>query len=210
MAPQKISKPKEEKIKVIQSYLFCGKKAFNTVSDKLQVEAQNPERALIVAIEDVSKILRQDEPQKLIEKVALDFPILESLEAQMALIDIVQKSGHSQIIEKIICKDIETGKVSTNIGLKAFAAALHDESLPIEDVGEVVSSIDLSLDKAQQTWDSLETKLGDIKSEKVIPIACSCLVLSTSYIQFKLRKPKSIKPKSHLKPEIGPNLQRNM
>ena len=92
MAPQKISKPKDEKIKVIKSSLFCGKKAFNTVSDKLQVEAQNPERALIVAIEDVSKILRQDEPQKLIEKVALDFPILESLEAQLALIDIVQNS----------------------------------------------------------------------------------------------------------------------
>ena len=118
--------------------------------------------------------MKQGEPHTLVEKLALDFPILESLEAQMTLIDIVQNSGHSSIIDQIICKDIETGLLSKNIGLKVFAEALHDDSLPIKNVGELVSSLEISSEKAQKTWDSLEAKFVDTKSKQVKP---NCMLM---------------------------------
>jgi len=143
------------------------------------------------------------------ENVAPDFPVLESLEAQKALVDDVQKSGQSAIIDKIICKDKESEEVSKNIELKAFTEVLHDESSPIEDVVQLASSLDLSLEKAQETRESLDKNLVQMKSEQVNPDCMLMLkVLSFSCIQFKLRKPKNIK--SHLKAGIDQNLQRNM
>ena len=111
--------------------------------------------------------MKQGEPNIVVENIASDFPVLENLEAQMALIDIVQNKGDSAIIDKIICKDKESGELSKNIGLKIFAEALQDGSLQVEDVVEFNSSMDLSSEKAQEKWESLENKLGAIKPEQV-------------------------------------------
>jgi len=147
------------------------KKAFNTADYQLQGEADVTDRAFVVAFEEVGKLLKQGGSQRSIQTIALDFPILESFKAQMALVEIVQKSGHYKIIEKIICNDMETGEVSKHIGLEAFEETLHDKSFPLEDLSKIVSSLTFSLEKAQKTWSSLETKLKDIKSKQVIPIA---------------------------------------
>ena len=112
--------------------------------------------------------MKQGEPNTTVENVvAPDFPVLESLEAQMAPIDIVQNTGNSAIIDKIISKDKESGEVSKDVGLKVLNEALQDEALQVEDVIDLLSPIDLSLEKAQKKWETLENKLVATNSDQV-------------------------------------------
>merc|ERR1711915_849030 len=136
-APQKISKSKDEKVKVVQQM------------NRLDI---------LSAIEIINNEKKQNKQ--------IESPLIEDLEGQMTLIEIVQNAGHGSIITEIISDDVEKGELAKNVGLKAIERTLRDGTLSIKDVRDALAISSISSEKAQETWDSLENEWKNIKAAK--------------------------------------------
>ena len=173
---------------------------------KLQAGIQDKKSLIKHAINDICKLLQKNEPSKVTEKICLEFPLLQSNDTQMALVDLVIKCQHVDVVQKVLFPDIDKGTVSKDIGVKVLVEALKSHISP-EDLTLVVNSLEISEVKAKQTWQTLESNLADLKHQQVIKM-CMDLSIWYSFINF-LHKHRMSKSKI-LKAEIGQNPQRNM
>ena len=114
---------------------------------------------------------------------AHEFPDLEKVESQMALLKAVERVGQTAVVQQVLTQEC-AGKKSVDlqdVGFKALISTLQTESFKVDEVMTQFQPDDFSEENVQERLAKLVTEAQELDVAQVEKEPCRVSVLATVY-----------------------------